>query len=152
MRNMGTWRSDAKGVTRAETRQGFEYRGGAHAPRQLAPHSRNDWGGYSKMNSSPSAETARSPRFLPGVTVLGDRMIRSHLPAMLAYSVAIGASRNSVSRLGSILKRARLITDGREWRENSQIMRVTDMGALALAEWDWSLSRKIFTQPYGVEV
>ncbi len=29
MRNMGTWRSDAKGVTRAETPQGFEYRGGA---------------------------------------------------------------------------------------------------------------------------
>jgi hypothetical protein len=29
MRNMGTWRSDAEGVTRAETPQGFEYRGGA---------------------------------------------------------------------------------------------------------------------------
>jgi hypothetical protein len=29
MRNMGTWRFDAKGVTRAETPQGFEYRGGA---------------------------------------------------------------------------------------------------------------------------
>ncbi len=89
---------------------------------------------------------------LPSVSVLGDRMIRSHLPAMFEYSVAIGASRKSVSRLGSILKRAGLITDGREWRENSQIMRVTDKGALALAEWDWSLIRKIFTQTYGVEV
>jgi hypothetical protein len=29
IRNMVTWRSDAKGLTRAETPQGFEYRGGA---------------------------------------------------------------------------------------------------------------------------
>lgn len=56
----------------------------------------------------------------------------SHLPAMLEYSVAIGASRNCVSRLGYILKRAGMITDGRDWRENSQIMRVTEK-----ARWLW---------------
>ncbi len=67
---------------------------------------------------------------------------------MREYVEQIKRQSNSVSRFTSTLKLRGLACGARQWRENSEILQITEADACALKEWDWSLPRREFGVRY----